>query len=85
MRNAMLALLAVTAAGAATLAGSAPAAARDYPYCITGGGFGYPGDCSYSSYAQCRASASGRRVDCNVNPIFAFGQQHRRGRPHRYY
>lgn len=86
MRYAMLALLAVTAAGAATLAGSAPAAARDYPYCITGGGFGYPGDCSYSTYAQCRASASGRRVDCNVNPIFAFGQQQqpRRSR-HRYY
>lgn len=84
MRNAMLALLAVTAAGAATLGGAAPAAARDYPYCIQGGGFGYPGDCSYSSYGQCQASASGRRVYCNVNPRFAFGEQ-RRGRPYRYY
>ena len=85
MRNAMLALLAVTAAGAATLGGSAPAAARDYPYCIQGGGYGYPGECSYSSYAQCQASASGRRVYCNVNPRFAFGEQRRRGRPYRYY
>jgi len=84
MRNAVLALLAVTAAGAVTLAGSGPAAARDYPYCIQGGGFGYPGECSYSSYAQCQASASGRYVYCGINPLFAFGQQ-RRGRSHRYY
>ena len=84
MRTTMLALLAVAAAGAATFAGSAPAAAHDYPYCIQGGGFGYPGDCSYSSYSQCQASASGRHVYCNVNPRFAFGAQ-RRGRPYRYY
>jgi len=84
MRNAVLALLAVTAAGAVTLAGSGPAAASDYPYCIQGGGFGYPGECSYSSYAQCQASASGRYVYCGINPRFAFGQQ-RRGRSHRYY
>ena len=84
MRNAVLALLAVTAAGAVTLAGSGPADARDYPYCIQGGGFGYPGECSYSSYAQCQASASGRYVYCGINPRFAFGQQ-RRGRSHRYY
>ena len=84
MRNAMLALLAVAAAGAATLGGSAPAAARDYPYCIQGGGYGYPGDCSYSSYAQCQASASGRRVYCNVNPR-SLRQQQRRGRPYRNY
>lgn len=84
MRNTMLALLAVTAATAATLAGSGPAAARDYPYCIQGGGYGYPGECSYSSYAQCLASASGRHVYCGVNPLFAYGQQ-RRGRPYRHY
>jgi len=84
MRNAMLALLTVMAAGVATLGSSAPAAAHDYPYCITGGGYGYPGDCSYSSYAQCRASASGRRVDCNINPRFAFREQ-RRDRDYRSY
>lgn len=84
MRNATLAMLAVLAAGAATLTGSGPAAARDYPYCIQGGGFGVPGDCSYSSYAQCQASAAGRHVYCNVNPRFAFGR-YGRGRPHRYY
>jgi C4-dicarboxylate transporter len=34
MRNAMLATLALLAAAAATVAGSGPAAAIDYPYCI---------------------------------------------------
>ena len=84
MRNAIVALMAVTATGAATLAGPGPAAARDYPYCVHGGGYGYPGDCSYTSYAQCQASASGRLAYCDVNPRFAFAQQ-RRGRAYRNY
>ena len=84
MRNAMLALLALAAAGAVTMAGPAPAAAYDYPWCIQGGGWGVPGDCSYRTYAQCMATASGRHVYCNVNPRVAFGQA-RRGRPYRNY
>jgi Protein of unknown function (DUF3551) len=84
MRNAILALMVVTAAGTVTLVASGPAAARDYPYCLRGGGYGYPGECSYTSYAQCQASASGRLAFCDVNPRFAFAQQ-RRGRPYRNY
>jgi hypothetical protein len=84
MRNAMLAILALLCVGAATIAGSGSAAAYDYPWCIQGGGWGVPGDCSYQTYAQCMATASGRRVYCNINPRVAFGQQ-RRGRPHRDY
>ena len=84
MRNAMLAILALLAAGAATLAGSTPAAAIDYPWCIQGGGWGVPGDCSYRSYAECMATASGRWVYCNVNPRVAFERQ-RRGRLYRNY
>jgi len=84
MRNAMVAMLALSAAGAATIAGSGPAAAIDYPYCIQGGGWGYPGDCSYRSYAECMATASGRVVYCGVNPRVAYGYQ-RRGRPYRDY
>lgn len=80
MRNATLAMLVLLAAGAATLAGSAPAAAYDYPYCVQGRGVGIPGDCSYRSYAQCLASASGRNVYCGVNPRVAFDRQ-RRARP----
>ena len=77
MRNAMLAMVALMSAGAATIVGPTPAAAIDYPYCIQGGGWGVPGDCSYRSYAECMASASGRRVYCNVNPRVAFGRQYR--------
>ncbi len=77
MRNAMLAMVALMSAGAATIVGPTPAAAIDYPYCIQGGGWGVPGDCSYRSYAECMAAASGRRVYCNVNPRVAFGRQYR--------
>ena len=75
MRNAMLAILALSAATVGTVAGSSPAAAYDYPYCLQGRGIGIPGECSYSSYGQCMASASGRALYCNVNPRVAFGQQ----------
>lgn len=75
MRNTMLAMLTILAAGTAMTTGSSPAAARDYPYCVQGRGLGYPGDCSYRSYAQCMASASGRGLDCNVNPRAAYGMQ----------
>jgi hypothetical protein len=86
MRNAMLAMLALLSAGAATIEGSTPAAAFDYPYCAQGRGVGVPGECSYASYAQCMASASGRGLYCNINPRVAFGQlPQRRGRYYRDY
>jgi Protein of unknown function (DUF3551) len=85
MRNAMLALLALCSAAAATLGGPTPAAAIDYPWCIQGGGWGVPGDCSYRSYAECMATASGRRVYCNANPRMAFDRQRRQGRASRDY
>jgi hypothetical protein len=82
MRKFILAVMAVTAAGAATLANSAPAAAQEYPWCVQGRGVGYPGDCSYSNRAQCMASASGRLATCGLNPRFAYGWQRGR-RVHR--
>ncbi|WP_213289584.1 DUF3551 domain-containing protein [Bradyrhizobium sp. sGM-13] len=85
MRSAVIATLALTVATVATVAGSSPAAAYDYPYCLQGRTIGIPGDCSYSSYGQCMASASGRGLYCNVNPRFAFGQQQRRMRVYRDY
>jgi hypothetical protein len=85
MRSAMLAVLALSAAAVATVAGISPAAARNYPYCAQGRGVGVPGDCSYSTYAQCMASVSGRGLYCNINPRVAYGQQQRRGRTYRYY
>jgi hypothetical protein len=84
MRKTILAVMTVLAAGAASISGSAPAVAYDYPYCLQGRGIGIPGDCSYQTYAQCMASASGRALYCNINPRVAFGQQ-RRVRAPRYY
>lgn len=66
--------LALLAAGMITVAASHPAEARDYRYCLTTPNYGYPGDCSYDSYAQCRASASGRYADCNLNPRLLFNE-----------
>ena len=77
MRNVGLAMLVSLAAGVATLAGSGPAAAQDYPYCLSGSGYGYLGDCSYSTFAQCQASASGRQAYCSTNPSFAYAEQPR--------
>lgn len=84
MRYAKLALLAMAAAGAATIVSPTPAAAYDYPYCAQGRGVGIPGDCSYQTYGQCLASASGRGLSCNVNPRAALNQQPR-GRAYRDY
>lgn len=76
MRQIMFALAMIGGATvAASLVGTTPAQARDYPYCLQGPGPGIPGDCSYSTYEQCVMSASGRRAYCDINPRFAFGQR----------
>lgn len=79
MRKLILAVMALTAAGAADLATTLPAAARDFPWCLQGGRLGFPGNCSFATRAQCMASASGRRATCGVNPRTAFGQHRGRG------
>jgi len=69
MRKAILAGLA--ASGLAAL-GAAPAEAvgTRYPFCIQGDE--YPGlsNCTFTSYEQCRATASGRFLTCIANPFF---------------
>jgi hypothetical protein len=54
-----------------------PAAAQnpagDGAFCIRGfvyGGGGGLGDCSFSSYEQCRATASGQEAWCLANPYY---------------
>ncbi|MGA7804971.1 DUF3551 domain-containing protein [Bradyrhizobium sp.] len=84
MRKVMLAIATVAVAGVMGLSVSGPAAAYDYPWCAQGRGVGVPGDCSYQSYDQCQASASGRALYCNVNPRVAFGRLPRRGHYARY-
>jgi hypothetical protein len=66
MQKALLALMAAVAVSAAM-----PAAAREFPYCIKGCDFGAgAGDCSFSTLAQCQATASGRDASCAANPYF---------------
>jgi hypothetical protein len=50
---------------------TSPAAAEDGAFCINGFNYdGGLGDCSYSSYAQCEATASGTANTCLANPYF---------------
>jgi hypothetical protein len=47
-----------------------------YPVCLkvysgSSGGGGEYNDCTYTSLAQCAASASGRAATCLVNPFYA--------------
>jgi hypothetical protein len=68
MRRAFWALI---VCGAALTSGALPAAAREFPFCIRGCDFGGArGDCSFSSYQQCQATASGRDAYCAENPYF---------------
>lgn len=54
---------------AVVMAAATPAAAGGLPYCIKGCDFGGgAGDCSFSSLAQCQATASGRDATCAANP-----------------
>jgi hypothetical protein len=56
---------------AASISGALPAAARDAPFCIKGCDFGGSvGDCHFSTYQQCLATASGRDATCAANPYF---------------
>lgn len=80
MRAAVFALVAV---GMASVWQAAPAAAQPYnpgPFSFhTPSGYPYcmrtrfdQDDCSYSSFEQCRASASGLGQSCFANPALAY-------------
>lgn len=57
---------------AVSASGVLPATARDYPFCIKGCDYGAGrGDCSFSSYQQCQATASGRLAYCDANPYYS--------------
>jgi hypothetical protein len=85
-RNVSLAILATVSA--LTVVGtmsSAPAkeAIQD-SFCLQGRQWGYPGNCQFSSYEQCMATASGTDAYCGINPMTAFAQQRRGGYQGRY-
>jgi hypothetical protein len=73
MRSIFLALM----AAGGLVAGMAPAEAvgTRYPFCIQGDE--YPGlsNCTFTSYQQCQASASGRFLTCIANPYYAGGAE----------
>jgi Protein of unknown function (DUF3551) len=74
MRNSMgaalLATFVLTIAAAAS-----PASAHDYRYCLQGKEWGYPGNCQFSTYRQCMATASGTYAYCGINPRVAFRER----------
>ncbi|HEU4805654.1 MAG TPA: DUF3551 domain-containing protein [Nitrobacter sp.] len=54
-----------------------PALAHDYRYCLQGKDWGYPGNCQFSTYRQCMATASGTYAYCGINPRVAFRERGR--------
>ena len=75
-------LLAAAAIGATASFGtmSTPAEARDYPFCIKGADYlSGLGDCSFDTYQQCQATASGRLAYCDANPFYGSTDKSRRG------
>ncbi|HYJ20135.1 MAG TPA: DUF3551 domain-containing protein [Burkholderiales bacterium] len=53
-------------------------------YCLQGRHWGYPGNCQFSSYDQCMATASGTHAYCGINPQAAYARQRRGAYPGRY-
>ena len=63
---------------------AAPASAeRDYPFCLQGRQWGYPGKCDFTTYQQCQATASGTDAYCGTNPRFGYVQQPQRRRDYQ--
>jgi hypothetical protein len=76
MRSVFLGLL---AAGGLAVAGLTPAEAvgSRYPFCLQGDEFPGLSNCTFTSYQQCQASASGRFLYCIANPYYGGGGQPR--------
>jgi hypothetical protein len=71
MRKAFFALLALSSVAAIDATSSAEA--RDYPFCIKGREYDQVlGDCSFTTYQQCQATASGRYAYCDTNPYYNY-------------
>ncbi|MET0675497.1 MAG: DUF3551 domain-containing protein [Bradyrhizobium sp.] len=80
MRRLLLAVL-----SALSIAGNlmpASAEAIQDRYCLQGRRSGYPGNCAFSTYAQCMATASGTADGCGVNPQYLFPRQRAKANRH---
>jgi hypothetical protein len=70
-------LASVSALGIVGAMSPAPAAeAIQDRYCLQGRQSGYPGNCEFSTYQQCQATASGTNEGCGINPMRAYSQRH---------
>jgi hypothetical protein len=58
--------------------GSVSPAVAQARFCLQGHGWGYPGNCRFATYHQCRAAASGTGNFCGKNPHYAFARQRSR-------
>jgi hypothetical protein len=69
MRNLVLAVL---AAGGLAVVGAAPAEAVGvrHPFCMQGNESPGLSNCTFDSYEQCQATASGRFLYCIENPFY---------------
>ncbi|SDJ62796.1 Protein of unknown function [Bradyrhizobium sp. Rc2d] len=86
MRNTRLALLALGAGVLAGVVGTGSARADyDYPWCIQGAAYDYPGYCAYQTREQCLKSVSGRKGYCAENPRFHSGRSPQPPAPHSRY
>ena len=76
MRNALMVLAAI---GGLAAIGIAPAGAVGvrYPFCIQGNDQPGLSNCTFTSYEQCQATASGRFLTCIANPYFGGGDDPR--------
>jgi Protein of unknown function (DUF3551) len=62
--------LAVATSATIFAIGVTPVAASEYRYC-QGDDYAGGGDCGFTDYHQCQASASGRMAYCGANPYLA--------------
>ena len=77
MHRAILILLATVALSSLGVP-PADASSRRYAYCMQGQTSPGLSNCTFTSRAQCQATASGRRLTCIRNPFY--GQPARRSR-----
>ena len=68
--------LAFVTSAVVSSSGLSGASANDYPYCIQGEDYaGGAGECSFTTKAQCLATASGRTAYCTENRYFSANAQ----------
>jgi hypothetical protein len=72
MRNVITALL-IFGGLAALGMGPAEAVGSRYPFCLQGNDQPGLSNCTFTSYEQCQATASGRFLTCIANPYYAGG------------